>query len=55
MEQQHKLFEDYCRDKYGEFGTDNDGSPRRTVTKAKGERIVKILEGACTESDTPQF
>ena len=56
MEQQHKLFEDYCRDKYGGFGTDNDGCPRsKAVTKAKGERIVKILQGACIESDTLQF
>ena len=45
MEQQHKIIEDFCRGHYGGSGSASDGCARsKTVTKAKGEKIVRILQ-----------
>ena len=56
MEQQQKIFEEYCRDCNGGFGSDADRCTRsKTVTKSKGGKIVRILQGNCRDLDSAQF
>ena len=44
MKEQRDVFEKFCQESYGGFGNSSHGCPKsKTVTKSKGENIVKVL------------
>ena len=61
MEDQREIFEDYCRERYGEGVRDSATtkatiSTSKAVPRQKGERIVKVLKGHPDARDySPQF
>ena len=57
MKEQRDVFEKFCQECYGGFGNSSYGCPKsKTVTKSKGENIVKVLKGKHGISEfTPQF
>ena len=57
MEEQREIFEKFCVEHYGGFRNSSSSCPKsKTVTRAKGESIVKVLKGNHGPSDfTPQF
>lgn len=55
-EEQRELFEKFCKDHYGGFGSSSSTCAKsKTVTKAKGESIIKVLKGVHEPSFSPQF
>ncbi len=55
--EQRAIFERFCKERYGGFGDGALGCLKsKTVTKAKGEKIVRVLKGE-PEADqySPKF
>ncbi len=58
MEQQREIFETYCRDRYRQREVADGCHPTtsKTVTRQKGERIVKVLKNdPASRGYSPEF